>query len=170
MPTYDSIQSYTISGTSTNSVTFSSFSGYTDLVLVIMAKNTSGSAYPYLQFNSDTANNYQTYATYATTALFAGGGYNPTNELYLSNFIGGVRDANFNWGSITHIVNYNSTTRRKTSITQAGVLDGSGTAYLESSTGSWRNTAAITSIKVALQGSNIFAANSTISLYGILAA
>jgi hypothetical protein len=169
MPTFDSIQSYTISGTSTNQVTFSSFSGYTDLVLVIMGQNTSGNAYPYLQFNGDTGNNYQTYASAATTTLGAGNGYNPTNELYLSNFIGGLEATNFNWGSITHIVNYSSTSRRKTSITQAGKVV-SGNAYVETSTGSWRNTSAITSIKVALQGSNIWFAGSTISLYGILAA
>ena len=169
MPTYDSIQSYTISGTSTNSVTFSSFTGYTDLVLVIMAKNTSGTAYPYLQFNGDTGNNYQTYAMYATPSLGGGSGYNPVNELYLSNFIGGVRSTNFDWGSITHIINYNSTTRRKTSLTHAGVFEGTN-AYAEYSTGSWQNTSAISSIKVGLAGSNIWFAGSTISLYGILAA
>lgn len=172
MATYNSIETKTITGSSTTSVTFSSISGYTDLVLICHLKG-SATAYPYIRFNSDSGANYESYALYANTAQpafgsgFGAGGYVAANEIYLSNFIGGVRTGDFSWLSISTIFDYTNTGIYTTVNSRVGSSGNGGS--LEQSVGVWKNTAAVTSLSVGLQTGN-FVADSVISLYGILGA
>lgn len=170
VPTYNAIQSHTITGSSTTSVNFSSLSGYTDLIIVIHCKNTTTNAYPYLRFNGDSGANYTSFALYANsprTSVGAGlnvGGYAGATEAYLSNFIGGMSASDFSWFSISQIHGYSDTNVYTNVVTQAGSSLNGGS--VEHSYETWTNTATVTSISVGVQ-SGAFAADSVISLYGI---
>ena len=160
--TYEKIATTTLVSAAA-STTFSSISGaYTDLVLVITGNNNQGTAYiNNLTFNSDTGNNYSyTRMTgNGTTAASArqsnyGYGYggwtnNETNQMILS---------------MNHIQNYSNSTTYKTWLVRGGDTTDRVYAYV----GLWRNTAAITSIKVEVEAGT-YDAGSTFTLYGIKA-
>jgi len=152
--TYTPIATQTL-GSAAASVTFSSIpSTYTDLVMVFngVADNNVN-----LRFNSDSGTNYSATrirgdGSSATSARFANqtsmvGSYDPGQSI-----------------SIWQIMNYSNSTTNKSALNRGG---GAGT-NVEAYVGLWRNTAAITSVTVIVNGN--FSTNSTFSLYGILAA
>jgi len=63
-------------------------------------------------------------------------------------------------------MNYANTTTYKTSLTRGNIA----TVATLATVGMWRSTSAITSIKIERDGSNLLAAGSTFTLYGIAAA
>ena len=157
--TYVALATQTL-GTATASVTLSSIpTGYTDLVLVVNGKLTSGAASFNIQFNSDTASNY------SATVLYGDG-----------TSAGSVRGSNVTYGNIgtvgaefgttiINVMNYSNTTTNKTAISSFKMTS---SAYGE--TGAkvvlWRSTSAINSVTIFVATST-FTAGSTFSLYGI---
>jgi hypothetical protein len=157
--TYVALATQTL-GTAASSVTFSLIpSGYTDLVLVVNGKLTSGAASFNIQFNSDTASNY------SATVLYGDG-----------TSAGSVRGSNVTYGNIgtvgaefgttiINVMNYANTTTNKTAISSFKMTS---SAYGE--TGAkvalWRSTSAINSVTIFVATST-FTAGSTFSLYGI---
>ena len=69
---------------------------------------------------------------------------------------------------ISHINNYNNTSTFKTVLTRSTAY-GTSSSCVDAFIGTWRNTAAITSITVASSSAN-FTTASTFSLYGIASA
>ena len=134
--------------------------------------NSTGGMSLYMQFNSDTGANYSRHylGTYQgqDAAVWAGGAANesfiipflmPTNLLGASIFTAGVID----------ILDYANTNKYKTTRSLGGYdMNGatSGYNYLNLNSGSWRNTAAITSIKL-YGASQEFMQYSQFALYGI---
>jgi hypothetical protein len=159
--TYTPLATTTL-GSNTNTVTFSSIaSTYTDLVLVMSVKNTSGSFYDnLLRYNNDSGSNYSwtrllgngSTASSARgssqTSIQAGwGGANPTT-------------------TIVSIQNYSNATTNKTCLVRSNDADANTAAYA----GLWRSTAAINRIDVIAFSGTDFITGSTFTLYGIAAA
>jgi hypothetical protein len=157
--TYDPIATQTL-GSAASSVTFSSIpSTYTDLVLVVNSARTTSNDSVSLEFNGDTGANYSRTILYGT-----GSSALSFRESNASLIEIGIQDAS-NSTNIFHIMNYANTTTNKTVIARANAT----TVRVSAGVGLWRNTAAITSIKLATGGST-FIAGSMFTLYGIKAA
>lgn len=153
----------TLSATST-SVTFTGIPGsYTDLVLVSSLATTSGTGGYSVRFNGDTGTNY------SFTSL-NGNGTSATSSRY-SNEVG-IRiawqgQANTILGSqvsITSIPNYSNSTTYKNALTR----DNNASVGLSAVIGTWRNTAAITSLTIWTPDAITFAIGTTFTLYGIV--
>ncbi len=161
--TYDKIATYTAPSSQT-AVTFNSFSGYTDLVLVCNIKNTSSTPRNvYLQFNGDTGNNY-------SKTLIEGNGSSASSArdtnspaIYSAAItVGNTTDPAL---SIINIMNYANTTTYKTTLSRY-----SGASLVTNAViGLWRNTAAITSLTLTIDTASNIATGSTFTLYGIKA-
>lgn len=162
--TYTPIATYTVPSSQT-SVTFNTFGGYTDLVLVCAVKNTSTTARNvYLQFNGDTGSNY-------SKTLIEGNGSTAssardTNAPAIYSAAIAVANTTEPAVSIINIMNYANTSTYKTTLSRyAGA-----SLVTNAVVGMWRNTAAITSLTLTIDTSLNIAAGSTFTLYGIKAA
>lgn len=164
--TYVALDKVTISGSSTNTVTFNTFgSSYTDLVLITDLTTTGAGAsyYCLMRFNSDSGSNYSytNLSGNGTTAISDRG----TNTTGVYTSYAQVANPDRVISNI-YIQNYsNSNTYKTTLVRSNSVGQNSVSAMVET----WRNTAAITSITLTTTANN-FGAGSTFSLYGIAAA
>ena len=160
--TYEPIATATASG-STDTITFSSIpQTYTDLVLINNAASSSGSAYIYARYNSDSGSNY------SRTELVGNGSTASSGRNSSENYgwFGGTSlSTSFDYNSIVNIMNYSNTTTNKTILIRANRASEQTAAVVSL----WRSTSAITSMTVTLNGVN-FASGSTFTLYGISAA
>ena len=163
--TYTPIATTTLTGTQAN-VTFSSIpSTYTDLRLVINVAG-NGTYFPYIQFNSDTGNNY------SFTELLGNGTSASSGRISNYNLIQ-TYDVNTTTAVDTlvtwDLMNYSNTTTYKTVLSRANNA-GNGTNAIVAL---WRSTSAINSILVGIIASGVtrnYTAGSTFTLYGITAA
>lgn len=155
--TYTLIASTTLGSSGT--VTFSSIPGtYTDLVVVASGTST-GNGQISLRFNGGTS-------LYSTTTLWGDGttagaareGAATYMQLgYLNYYNSGTYSSGY-----AHIFDYANTTTYKTVLSRMGNTSvGTG-----ASVGTWRSTAAITSVEV-LPASYSFASGTIVKLYGI---
>ena len=160
--TYEPIATYTATGSET-SFTFSSLGSYTDLYMVVDAKNLTGNSDVLLRFNSDTGTNY-------SATILGGDGSSAYSARRTSstsiicnyfNFLNSTNATQFN----INIQNFSNATTYKTAILRAN----RAAQATEAIVGMWRNTAAVTSVTLAISSSN-YASGSTITLYGIKAA
>ena len=165
-PTYTPIQTYTVSGTSTSSVTFGAGNTlpqtYTDLILICSGTVTAGADIG-LRFNSDSGANY-------SFTQIKGNGTAASSSRSSSQTFAWVDWAGFTTSqgqSITHIQNYANNTTYKTTLSrfgQAGNATDSVVTLWRGSTGS--ATQAITQIDAIVNGAN-FGNGFTLTLYGI---
>jgi hypothetical protein len=156
--TYEPIA--TTTGTLATSITFSSIpSTYTDLVLIANGPALSSLAGLTVVYNGDT-----TTTNYSYTRL-QGNGTTASSSRSNDNAIG--YSAQDSCTTIININNYSNATTYKTTLTRTS-SNYSSDARTASYVSLWRNTAAITSIK--LEASNSFATTFTFTLYGIKAA
>jgi hypothetical protein len=160
--TYEPIATTTL-GSTQASVTFSSFSGYTDLVLVVDALCNAGANSTFLlQFNNDAT------ALYSRTFVYGDGSTTASGrDSALSNGLPLlVVDTTTRGANIIQIFNYANTTTFKTATSRI-----SATSNLSAEVvGLYRSTAAITSMKIFNTVPRSFIAGSTFTLYGIKAA
>jgi len=165
--TYEPISTQTVSGSATNTITFSSVSGaYTDLVVVMNVGATSGSNTGFgMRFNSDTGTNYSdTRIDGDGTSATSTRGTSQARILQCSFAL--PETASVYAPVITHIFNYTNTTTYKSSLTRSN----SASTALQAVAGIWRATpAAITSVTFYTFAGN-FSSGSTFTLYGIKAA
>ena len=160
--TYVALDKVTISGTSTNTVTFSSISqNYTDLILVIEGTSTGANIDFPIRFNGDTGANYSRTYLYGNGSSTSSGRASNDTSMGLPNLDTG------RGVSISHIFNYANTTTFKTGL---GRTSGAPSYGVSAIVGLWRNTAAITSLTVFAAGANFYGNGTTLSLYGIKAA
>jgi hypothetical protein len=143
------------------SVTFnlSGITGYTDLVLVYNGAVTATNKDIRFQFNGDTAGNYShTYVagngSTASSNRLANGSNIPTYAVVGTSSSPGTIFINFQ--------NYSNTTTNKTVLVRTSDALSEAAAIV----GMWRNTAAITSIRIFPNTDN-FASGSTFTIYGI---
>ena len=164
--TYEPISTQTLS-TGSTSISFNSIaSTYTDLVLICSVFGTANYS-GFIRFNSDTGSNY-------STTLLQGNGSTATSSrassqssiTILSKNIG--FDTSYLTTGIVNIQNYANTSSYKTVLSRTNVVRasvGEAAAYA----GTWRSTAAITSLTIISDGGT-YAAGSVFTLYGIKAA
>jgi len=161
--TYVALATTTISGTSTNSITFSSIpQGYTDLVLVTNLNNIGGVAVLRGQINGDTATNYSSTALNGDGSSASSGRQSNVNAFYMTyqghvNSTKGVGIYNF--------PNYSNTTTFKTVLSRSS----NASIGVDAIVSTWRSTAAITSITILNDRAEYWTAGSTFSIYGIKA-
>jgi hypothetical protein len=164
--TYDAIATTTL-GSSASSYTFSSISqAYTDLVLIVQSKVTSGTLQLYWQIGNgsvDTGANYS--GTQVEGDGASAGSRRWTGQNYWQGYFDYMTTAD-GFNQVASIINYSNTTTNKTAIWRANNA-GTGTV---AQAGLWRSTAAINTIKLFPAGGGSFAAGSTFTLYGIKAA
>jgi len=158
--TYTPIATTTL-GSAQSSVTFNSFSGYTDLVLVANT-TAAGNQNILLRFNSDSGTNYSyTRITGAASATSNRESSIDAINLYNSSAsLNGVMAT-----TIIQVMNYANTTTNKTVLSRGN----GGANETNAQVGLWRNTAAITSLTLSIFTTN-FSAGSTFTLYGIASA
>jgi hypothetical protein len=162
--TYTPIATTTL-GSAAASYTFSSISGsYTDLVLVAgnLAAASASNAFK-MQVNADTATNY------SNTYLSGNGSTAISGRNSSADSLRGFDNPNPIGPAVVtaHFMNYSNTTTYKTVLSRCSAAGYSTTAEVNL----WRNTAAITSIKIFFAASgNDIQAGTTFTLYGIAAA
>ena len=163
MSTYVPIATQTLS-TATSSVTFSSIpQNYTDLIIVINSKLSSGITTHAMQYNGDTGSNYS-YTRYYGNDLNVATTDNSTNNTFAR--VGFLSQGYFNT-AIYQINNYSDPNTWKACLGRSGILDYNG--YVFSYVTNWRNKNPITSIKIFAESGGNFVANSTFTLYGVAA-
>jgi hypothetical protein len=158
--TYTKIASTTVSGGSTNSVSFSSFSGYSDLILIIDGSVGSNCGLQ-MRFNSDSGSNYSFTRMTGDGSTASSDRSSNATFMELGYYLSTARNMN-----IIHIMNYSNTTTYKTVLNRANAQTANigAQAYVEL----WRSTSAITSLAVTASGN--YSSGSTFNLYGIAAA
>lgn len=164
--TYTPIATNTFSSNA-NSVTFSSISGsYTDLVLICSNLAGSSSQTIYVQTNSDTGSNYShIWGNGNGSVAQSGNATNNSQGLVIGGSVAGLPSTITAMGYL-HIQNYANTTTYKTGLSRYSAAN----AETQYGVSLWRNTSAITSLKVyASSGANILA-GAMFTLYGITAA
>jgi hypothetical protein len=163
--TYVALDKVTV-GTATSTVTFSSIpQGYTDLVLVANARNSSGSGVDLLiRLNSDSGSNYSRTQLFGTGS--SAGSSRDSNLTYL--YIGQTAPTGSGefYPNTLQFMNYSNTTTNKTILNRVGSPNNNVTAMVSL----WRSTAAITSMTLTVNTGPNFEVGSTFSLYGIAAA
>lgn len=167
--TYTPIATTTVSGSSTNKITFSSIpSTYTDLVLITFVRSVVAQTndYLYMQPNADTG------TTKSNTRLVGNGSSavsgRTSNDAYLEfgQVQGSLAASDVFASNIAHIMNYANTTTFKTILSRGDAP----TNFTTTSVGLWRSTAAITSLDIYAGGLNNYVAGSTFTLYGVKSA
>lgn len=135
---------------------------YTDLVLVYNGTVTASGMDIRFQFNGDTAGNYS-YTYMAGNGSSASSSRLANASNIPSYFLVGTSTSPAT--IIMNVNNYSNTTTNKTALIRTSDAPSETVA----SVGMWRNTGAITSIRV-FPSANNFASGSTFTLYGIKAA
>jgi hypothetical protein len=160
--TYSTIATTTLTSTA-STVTFNSFSGYTDLIVVVQPKPTTGGYDFCVQFNGDTGNNYST-TVLTGDGTTASSVRNTNNSRILCSYNGGANQTVNN--KIVQIMNYSNSTTFKTVLSRAN----NAANGVDANVGLWRSTANISSMTFNLQTGGTFDVGSTFTVYGILAA
>jgi hypothetical protein len=155
--TYVALQTQTLT-TAVSVVTFNSFSGYTDLVLVT-AGTASTSGAGWLTFNGDSPSSG---SNYSNTSLYgdgsSAGSYRRTSQSRINDSLYYGTQCN----NIFHIMNYANTTTNKTVLLRSNYPGGE----LNATVGLYLSTSAITTLTLTHSGGN-FSVGSTFTLYGI---
>ena len=159
MSTYTPISSQTLTAAAA-SLTFSGIpQTYTDLVIVISAIGTLGSAELHARFNGDTGSNYSytQLSSYGTPASFRG-----SNQDRLRLIPNEAISASSPSIVIAYINGYTNTTNNKTVLHRSNVASSVTTLNVSL----WRNISAINTIEIFTNAST-FTSGSTFTLYGI---
>jgi len=160
--TYEPIATNTL-GSASATVTFSSIPGtYTDLIIIVQGKTTTGNANVQLRFNSDTGSNYNYLGLGGSGGAAVSARASDTTLIQTEYY--GYFDQSLG-DRIIHIMNYANTNTYKT-VLGRGNNSNNGTSAI---VGVWRSTSAITSATV-IDGNSTFVSGSTFTLYGILKA
>ena len=161
---YESIQTVTVGSGGQATVSFTSIPAtYKHLqIRYLAADSRTGTpySYGYLTFNSDSGANYSEHALYGDgSTIGSGAGVSNTK---IPNIIG---DATHFGAGVIDILDYANTNKYKTLRSLSG-SDENGSGIMNVGSGSWRNTAAITTITITPLTANI-RQYSSFALYGI---
>jgi hypothetical protein len=156
-------------GSAQSTITFSSIpSDYTHLQIRGIARSASATSgdYIYVQFNSDTGNNYTYHqltgdgsgaSSLAGTSQTGAGSPRISAANTLASVFGGV---------VIDILDYANTNKNKT-IRTIGGFDENGAGTVRLTSGVWLNSAAITSVAIKSGTAANLAQYSSFALYGI---
>jgi hypothetical protein len=123
----------------------------------------------YVQLNLDTGNNYSTHYLSGDGSSGSSSNTVSSNYITVAAIPGTNNTASVFSSMVLDIFDYTNTNKFKTTRSLAGA-DENGAGYCWFSSGNWRNTNAITSLKLyANNGSAVFAQYSSFALYGVKA-
>jgi hypothetical protein len=163
---YDSIATFNGTGSS-GVITFSSIpSTYKHLQVRAFVKDTGATGTEVqVTFNSDTAANYSRHRlTGDGSSAAAFGQANTSNIPFLGQV--GIPTAGATYGVfVIDVLEYANTNIYKTLRVLSG-QDSNGSGGVDFTSGSWRNTAAVSTLTVSLSASN-YTTDTSIALYGI---
>lgn len=170
-PTYEAIATTTLA-TAAASITFSSIpADYTHLQIRGVSRSTTsgnGSDGLYVQVNTDTGTNYSRHYLTGTGASAVADGQ-ATQAFVVAGYCPRAGQlANCFGTTVIDILDYANTNKNKTIKALSGVetnYDATFPGYISLFSGAWRNTAAITSIKLYAEANNL-AQYSSFTLYG----
>lgn len=166
---FESIATFTSSG-STNSITFSSIpSTYKHLQLRIMSRSARSAATDtiYMRFNSDSGTNYSYHNLTGNGSAASAGGYAPDTIMFVATTPAASATSGIFGVSVVDILDYANTNKNKTVRALDG-YDANGSGVVELRSNAWYNTAAVSTIFLAnYQAADNFAAGTTFALYGI---
>lgn len=153
-PTYDLLDSVTLSSSS-SSVTFSSIDqSYRDLVLVGEHLGSGGIASFYVTLNGDTGSNY-------SMVWMSGTGSTSSGSTTTTQFSGLSATTTVATLNIFNIMDYSATDKHKSVLTRSNTP-----TFVQARAQRWANTSAVTSMTIDGQN-NPFASGSTFYLYGV---
>ena len=156
--------STTVLGSSAASVTFSglgtSAAAYKHLQIRVAATPVAAGVTMWVQFNGDTASNYNHHFLVGQGGIVYSGNGATANGTLIGGIAGWTNS--YAMASIMDILDFSNTSKNKT--TRA--LSGQASGEVELCSGLWRSTAAVTSATVYFGGTNI-ATGSRFSLYGL---
>jgi hypothetical protein len=167
-PTYTPISTTTLESNQ-SSVTFTSFSGYTDLVLIIGSATFTANSTLYVQYNSDTGSNYSSNRLTGNGTTASSSRTTSANGAQIG--AGDGMSSSVMQTCVVQFQNYANSTTYKTAIARWNRSD----AEVAATASLWRNTNAITTIEVyggfanGTKNSSL-KTGTTLTLYGILAA
>jgi hypothetical protein len=167
--TYEKIATTTL-GSAASSITFSSISsGYTDLRIILVAKNTTTATPVRFQFNSDTGANYSHTSLVGTGSVADSTAYTDITFLYADAFsVTHLPTASNTFELVTIDIQSYAGSTYKTSLTTVS-SDKNGSGGVSRAVGLWRSTAAISSIYFYVTAGQ-YDVGTTATLYGILKA
>jgi hypothetical protein len=167
---FDSIQTVTVGGGGASSIDFTSIPAtYTHLQIRGISRATAAIGDQMLQFqlNGDTSSNYSYHALSGAGASTSAGATSSASFLIAQQSPGNNKTAGIYGAYVIDILDYANTNKFKTTRCIGG-FDANGSGELGLTSGNWRNTNAITSIKLYL-GIYNFAQYSSFALYGVKA-
>lgn len=161
------LQVITVGPTAVSDVTFTNIpSTYTHLqIRGINLQDTIGNVW--MRLNSDTASNYSTHdlaGDGASASVYAG-----ANQDKILVGVGRSTSASYAGAAVIDILDYANTNKYKTTRALAGADVNGATGYIVFRSGSWRNTNAITTIKIFPDSGN-FNQYTQFALYGVKSA
>ena len=162
---FESIATTTVGDGGTATVTFSFISStYTHLQLRCSFLSSTNGGAIIIQLNSDTGSNYANHIIYGNGSSASSSARVNVSEMYMQGFAIAVPNTTTPTVGIIDFLDYASTNKFKTLRGLAG-FDANGSGELGLSSGLWRNTNAITSVKITQNGT--FGQYSHFALYGI---
>lgn len=160
-----------VTASSASSVTFSAIPGtYRDLIIKVRGQGDSGAAADiHAQFNADTAGNYDVQYVATNNTTTTGTPVDATTAAILGSLSATGSLASVPGACEATIFDYKGTTFNKCALGQFGykTATSSSGSVVGSTESQWRNSAAITAVKVFLSAGN-FVNGSVVSLYGSL--
>ena len=167
---YESIATVTVGSGGQSSIDFTSIpSTYKHLQIRGIGRLTvasSGASNIGVRFNSDSGTNYSYHILSGNGSTANSGGAGSSNQMYLPDMI--IRDgstASVYSGFVFDILEYANTNIYKTVRALSG-FDANGSGKVALTSGSWRNTAAVTSITLVPE-SDLYKQYNQFALYGI---
>jgi hypothetical protein len=166
---FESIATVTVGSTSVADITFSSIpSTYKHLQIRGILKSTvspEDTDYAFFYLNSDTANNYATHRLTGNGSSPGASALTSTGSGNAGYIIASTGKTNIFGALIMDILDYNSSSKRKTVRVLSG-LDSNGSGNIELFSTLYMSASAVNSIKFVSQTGNI-AQYSSLALYGI---
>ncbi len=132
----------------------------------LTGSNSSDGSSADMQFNGDTTSVYALHFLYGNGSSALAGNEINTNVIRVWRATTPTQSADIFGTAILDILDYRNTNKFKTVRYLSG-FDGNGSGLLSLSSGLWRSSTAITSIKLTPPSN--FATNSSFQLYGVLA-
>jgi hypothetical protein len=169
---FESIQTVTVGAGGASNIEFTSIPAtYTHLQIRGLGRttqNSTGADDLFISFNSDTGSNYSYHdLTGDGVSVSASGNSSYTNIVIGSLFPRLQTSANSFGATVIDILDYANTNKYTTTRALAGLSINAAGGFIALRSGNWRNTAAITTIKLMPESSRIFAQYSQFALYGI---
>ena len=172
-PSYESIQTITL-GSAQSAIEFTSIPNtYKHLQIRAIAKNVTTGAADYdtlrMTVNSDTSTNYSSHYIQTQAAGSLGAAADVSKAYYYAGGLmrSGTGQSNAFTGMILDILDYSSTSKYKTFRSISGTEYNGTYAFLLLTSGAWRSTSAINSIRFFVDSGANLAQYSSIALYGI---